>query len=223
MMSCRARGESIPSHYQTREPKVAQTQPHAQPQAQPTSAWLAGLDALQFSHVGFYVRNLERMARFYADTLGFFVTDRGLLGAVQLVFLSRNPEEHHQIVLASGRPDDGGFNVINQLSLRVSDLATLRTLRARVSAQPDVSELVSATHGNAISIYFRDPEGNRLELFLDTPWYCEQPLREPIDLDQPDQAVMAQAEALARGRPRFRTRAQWRAEMAALMGGGERQ
>ncbi len=175
-------------------------------------------DALVFSHLGFYVRDIERMARFYRDTMGFFETDRGLLGTVQLIFFSRDPGEHHQIVLASGRPEEPGFNPINQISLRVPDLATLRTMRDRVAAEPGVSELLTATHGNAISIYFRDPEGNRLEVFLDTPWYCEQPLREPIDLDRPDEAVMAQAEALARSRPRFRSRAEWRADMEKLMG-----
>jgi catechol 2,3-dioxygenase len=179
---------------------------------------LARREALVFSHFGFYVRNLESQASFYRDTLGFFVTDRGDLSPVQLVFLSRDPTEHHQIVLASGRPEGPGFNPINQISLRVPDLATLRLLRDRVAADPAVTELVAATHGNAISIYFRDPEGNRLEVFMDTPWYCEQPLREPIDLDQDDAAVMAQAEALARSRPRFRSRAEWQADMARLMG-----
>lgn len=175
-------------------------------------------DALVFSHMGFYVRDLDRMARFYKDVMCFFQTDQGDLGPVQLVFLSRDPSEHHQIVLASGRPADLPFNVINQISLRVPDLATLRAVRDRVAADPDVTELLCATHGNAISIYFRDPEGNRLEVFLDTPWYCEQPLREPIDLDQDEAVVMAQAEALARSRPRFRSRAEWRAEMEKLMG-----
>lgn len=179
---------------------------------------LARRDALVFSHMGFYVRDLERMARFYRDTLCFFETDRGLLGTVQLIFLSRDPGEHHQIVLATGRPEGAGFNVINQISLRVPDLATLREVHRRVAADPGTSELITATHGNAISIYFRDPEGNRLEVFLDTPWYCEQPLREPIDLTRSDAEVMAQAEALARSRPRFRSREQWRAEMEALMG-----
>lgn len=179
---------------------------------------LARPNALAFSHMGFYVRDIARMTRFYRDTLGFFETDRGLLGPVQLVFLSRNPDEHHQIVLASGRPEGPGFNPINQISLRVPDLPTLRAVRQRVAAEADVSELLCATHGNAVSIYFRDPEGNRLEVFMDTPWYCEQPLREPIDLDRTDAEVMAQAEALARSRPRFRSRAEWRAEMAALMG-----
>lgn len=181
---------------------------------------LAARDALVFSHVGFYVRDIDRMARFYGDTLGFFETDRGSLGTVRLVFFSRDPGEHHQIVLASGRPAEPGFNVINQISLRVPDLATLRAVRDRVAAEPDVTDLLTATHGNAISIYFRDPEGNRLEVFLDTPWYCEQPLREPIDIDRPDEQVMAQAEALARSRPRFRSRAEWRAEMAQRMGCG---
>jgi catechol 2,3-dioxygenase len=179
---------------------------------------LAQKNSLLFSHMGFYVRDLERMARFYKEVMCFFETDHGDLGTVQLVFLSRDPSEHHQIVLASGRPTDLPFSVINQISLRVPDLATLRAVRDRVRADPEVTELLCATHGNAVSIYFRDPEGNRLEVFLDTPWYCEQPLREPIDLDQSDEAVMAFAEALARSRPRFRSRAEWIAEMEQRMG-----
>lgn len=175
-------------------------------------------NALVFSHMGFYVRDIGRMTRFYRDVMCFFETDRGLLGTVELVFLSRDPSEHHQIVLATGRPADLSFSVINQISLRVPDLATLREVRNRAQADPDVTDLVTATHGNAVSIYFRDPEGNRLEVFMDMPWYCEQPLREPIDLDQSDEAVMAAAQALARSRPKFRTRAQWVAEMEQLMG-----
>ena len=175
-------------------------------------------NALTFSHMGFYVRDMERMACFYKEVMCFFETDRGNLGPVQLMFLSRDPAEHHQIVLATGRPVDLAFSVINQISLRVPDLATLREVRNRVQADPDVTDLLCATHGNAISIYFRDPEGNRLEVFMDMPWYCEQPLREPIDLDQADAVVMAQAEALARTRPKFQSRAEWQARMERLMG-----
>lgn len=174
--------------------------------------------SLVFSHMGFYVRDLERMARFYRDVLCFTETDRGDLGAVQLVFLSRDPAEHHQLVLATGRPTDLTFSVINQISFRVPDIATLRFVRDRVTADADVSDLLCATHGNAVSIYFRDPEGNRLEVFVDTPWYCEQPLREPISLDQPDDAILARAEAIARSRPQFQPRAQWQAEMVRRMG-----
>ena len=75
----------------------------------------------------------------------------------------------------------------------------------------------ATTHGNAVSLYFRDPEGNRLELFMDTPWYCDQPLREPIDLSQSDEAILAQAEAIAKRFPKFKPRAQWQAEVAQRM------
>ncbi len=179
---------------------------------------LSQRNALVFSHMGFYVRDIERMARFYREVMCFFETDRGLLGTVELVFFSRDPSEHHQIVLATGRPADLSFSVINQISLRVPDLATLREVRNRAQADLDVTDMVCATHGNAVSIYFRDPEGNRIEVFMDMPWHCEQPLREPIDLDQSDEAVMAAAEALARSRPKFRSRAQWMAEMEQRMG-----
>jgi catechol 2,3-dioxygenase len=177
---------------------------------------------LTFSHMGFYVRDLDRMAKFYSEVMCFTVTDRGNLdtptGAVQIVFLSRDPSEHHQIILASGRPAAATYNNINQISLRVPSIAVLRAMRDRAAADKDVSDLVCATHGNAVSIYFRDPEGNRLEIFWDTPWYCEQPLREPIDLNQSDEAIQLQAEALARSRPKFQLRNQWQAEMSRRMG-----
>lgn len=179
---------------------------------------LSQRNSLVFSHMGFYVRDLERMARFYQDVLCFTETDRGDLGTVQLVFLSRDPAEHHQVVLATGRPADLGFSVINQISFRVPDLATLRLVLARAQADGGASDIQPATHGNAVSVYLRDPEGNRIEIFMDTPWYCEQPLRESISLDQPDEAILARAEAIARSRPKFQSRTQWQASMARLMG-----
>ncbi|SFN19567.1 VOC family protein [Variovorax sp. OV329] len=171
---------------------------------------------LQFSHFGLYVRDLPRMAAFYKQALRFTQTDAGDLGTVQLVFLSRDPAEHHQLVLATGRPEALPFNVVNQISFRVPDIATLRRFHDRLLAH-GASDMHPVTHGNAVSIYCRDPEGNRLELFMDTPWYCEQPLREPIDIAQPDEAILAQAEAIAKRFPKFMSRAEWQAEVARRM------
>jgi len=171
--------------------------------------------ALQFSHLGFHVRDLEAMARFYRGALQFTETNRGDLGPVRLVFLTRDPAEHHQLVLATGRPE-GAFALINQISFRVPDLATLRNVHQRLVDHGAV-DVQPVTHGNAISVYCRDPEGNRIEVFLDTPWYCEQPLREPVDLAQGDEAILARAEAMARGRPRFMARERWMAELAQKM------
>lgn len=168
--------------------------------------------SLAFSHVGFYVHDLPLMEDFYSRVLGFTVTDRGELptpkGKVGLVFLSRDPNEHHQIVLATGRPDNLPFNVINQISFRVPDVGALRHFNQALKSEK-VTEVSPVTHGNAISIYFRDPEGNRLELFFDTPWYCEQPCRETVDFTQSDAEILAGTEKLARGLPGFQPREAW--------------
>ena len=174
------------------------------------------IPAVQFSHLGLFVRDAARMERFYTGFLGFLVSDRGALGATQLVFLSRDPREHHQIVLASGRPAEARFTTVNQISLRVDDLSALRSFAARA---PDygATDLQPVTHGNALSVYLRDPEDNRLELFIDTPWYVDQPLREPLDLSLSDEALWQGVEAQARGLPGFRPVEDWRREFAARL------
>lgn len=176
---------------------------------------------LTFSHMGFFVADLAAMEDFYSRVLEFTVTDRGQLsgphGPMNLVFLSRDPDEHHQIVLISGRPAQLEFNPINQISLKADSLATLKAMYQRVQRE-DTSELRPVTHGNALSLYLKDPEGNRLELYIDLPWYVSQPLREPVDLTLSDDAIMAQAEAHARSLPGFKPRAVWREEMARKMG-----
>ena len=176
---------------------------------------------LKFSHVGFHVADIERQARFYREVLQFTQTDRGLLdgphGEMELVFLSRDPDEHHQIVLISGRPTELSFNVINQISLKADSLATLQQFYRRLQ-DADASEIVGVTHGNALSVYCRDPEGNRLELYVDTPWYVSQPCRVPAPFELPADELMAWAERHARTLTGFRPRAQWRSEMAQRMG-----
>ncbi len=171
---------------------------------------------LSFSHFGFFVEDIGRMAAFYKDALRFTQTDSGRLGETEIIFLSRSPEDHHQIVLMSGRPDPLPFNVINQISLLVPDLQALRKYHDRLLAH-GASDMQPVTHGNAISIYCRDPEGNRLELFMHTQWYCDQPLREPIDFSRSDEDIIAQSDAIAHRAPRLQTRAAWSKAMAERM------
>jgi catechol-2,3-dioxygenase len=167
--------------------------------------------------MGIYVADLARMEDFYTRVLGFAVTDRGELGALTIVFLSLDPREHHQIILATGRKD-AAFNPINQISFRLAELADLKAMarRLRDEGAKDISPI---SHGNALSVYFRDPEGNRLELFIDTPWYVRQPLRIPMDLSLPDAELWAWAEAEARKQPDFQPVEAWRAQIARRMPG----
>jgi catechol 2,3-dioxygenase-like lactoylglutathione lyase family enzyme len=175
---------------------------------------------LSFDHIGLFANDLARMEDFYTRVLEFTVTDRGQLqgatGLLDLVFLSRNPDQHHQIVLVGGRPADVPFNVVNQVSLRAGDLATLRELHQRVLAYGS-QEIKPTTHGNALSIYVRDPDGNKIELFIDLPWYVHQPLREPVDMEVSDDELLANLERHARTLVGFRPRAEWRSEMAMKM------
>ena len=170
--------------------------------------------SIAFSHVGIYVTNLDRMVDFYTRFLGFVVSDRGTSsGEHGIVFMTRDPSEHHQLVMAAGRPADTPFNVVNQISFRVDSLRTLRELHAGLKNEP-VTILGPVTHGNALSVYFLDPEGNRIELLIDTPWYVPQPMRIPVDLSLPDDQLWAWIEERIRTMPGFKPRAEWQADIA---------
>jgi catechol 2,3-dioxygenase-like lactoylglutathione lyase family enzyme len=170
--------------------------------------------SLTLSHVGIYVLDMPRMVDFYTRFLGFAISDRGPLrtGGGEIVFMTRDSREHHQLVLASGRPADLPFNLVNQLSLRVDDLETLKELHEGLSHEP-VSEVVTLTHGNAVSCYFRDPEHNRVELLTGTPWYVPQPHRFMIDLSLPEDELWAIIEKHVRATPGFKTHAEWKQEI----------
>ncbi|MGO8916708.1 MAG: VOC family protein [Stellaceae bacterium] len=170
--------------------------------------------ALRFSHIGLFVAEMARMVDFYSGVLGFAVTDHGRLGDAALTFLSRDPREHHQLVLVEGRPPGLPDRIVNQVSFRLDTLGELLLFWRRIGREAP-RELVAVTHGNAWSIYFRDPEGNRLEVFTDTPWHVTQPVREPIDLDRDAAEILAETEAFCRVRPGFRPMADWQREVAA--------
>ena len=179
---------------------------------------MTSVPRLSFSHVGIFVTDIARMEDFYTRVLGFTVTDRGDLetarGRLQFVFLSRDPREHHQVVMASGRPADLPFNPINQISFRMADFGGLREMHRLIQAEKGVSEISPVSHGNALSVYFRDPEGNRIELFVDTPWYVVQPLRIPLDMSLPDKELWTWAEKQARSLPGYKPVEDWSADLA---------
>ena len=77
----------------------------------------------QLCHIGLYAFDLETMVDFYSRIFGLVVTDRGHSGrSFEIAFLSRDPIEHHQIAIASGRPKDAIHSTINQIPFRVPGL-----------------------------------------------------------------------------------------------------
>jgi catechol 2,3-dioxygenase-like lactoylglutathione lyase family enzyme len=89
------------------------------------------------NHVGLLVTDIEVMKKFYTDVMGFQVTDRGPVADTELMFLGRDPTDHHQIVLIPGRPE-GSYNVVNHIALDFSqdDAAIDRVTRERFGDDP---------------------------------------------------------------------------------------
>jgi catechol-2,3-dioxygenase len=143
-------------------------------------------------HVGIYVRDLPRMVTFYRDFMGMQVTKQNWRFGI--VFLSADPQAvDHEIALVQGRPQNEEPRLIHQISMRVETLDDLRDFRRRLIAEDlRIDEIVN--HGSALGCYFFDPEGNRTEVFWLTGRACWVPNADPIDIEQPDDAVMAEVD-----------------------------
>ena len=117
----------------------------------------SGPAELKFSHMGIFATNPEALGSFYEEVLGFTRTDKGEMPGpggklMELVFLSRDPEEHHQIVMVSGRPADLAFNVVNQISLSTTSLGEVKQMYALLKERQDITELLTVTHGNGAAL-----------------------------------------------------------------------
>lgn len=165
--------------------------------------------APNLSHFGVYCRDIEEMAHFYRNVFDLIETDRGqgVTFPMTILFLSGNPDQHHQLVLASGRAADAPSTVM-QLSFKVQTLNHLREAKHRALAH-GAQRLRGLNHGNALSIYFEDVENNLVEVYLDTPWYVAQPHGDPLDLSMPDDAIWAATEHTCRADPTFMPVSEW--------------
>jgi catechol-2,3-dioxygenase len=139
----------------------------------------------QLGHVGIFVKDYERARLFYRDVLGLQITDENLQRGMTF-FSSRPGEEHHEMVVFRERGDG---RLIDQISFHVESLTVLKEYY-RLFKEQGVKIHETVTHGNAISIYFFDPEGNRFEVYWPTNINWPQPFKRPVDLDLPDDALL---------------------------------
>lgn len=168
-----------------------------------------------FKHVGIYVTDLEKMVAFYQNWFGLTQTDGGLGSSGKGAFLSSDPTEHHQIVMVVGR-EPGSKPTINQLSFLVDNLSMLKAYHQK-ELNEDVKITMVKSHGNALSIYVLDPEGNQCEIYCHTPWFVSQPAGKPMDLSLPESEILAQVEREARANPTFMMRDDWMKQIAQKM------
>jgi catechol 2,3-dioxygenase len=162
---------------------------------------------LEAAHAVIYVQDPESMIDFYSRVLGFEVTDRGPLrqgGGAEIIFLSQTARHHHQLAFITGRSETGRSNNVNHVAFRSSGtIEDLRALHQVLEAEPGVTGIRPLTHGNAWSVYFADPEGNGMEIFIDTPWHVAQPQGKPLNLSLSDGEIVEQTRAAFAGEPEF--------------------
>jgi catechol 2,3-dioxygenase len=176
---------------------------------------------LEPSHTVVYVRDIDEMVRFYTEVLGFEVTDRGGEGSEQVVFISQGLS-HHQLAFVTGRETTGRSNTIDHTAyLSSGTLDDLRALYQLLLADDRVSQIEPKTHGNTWSVYFSDPEGNGVEVYIETPWHVQQPQIEPLDLTLSNEEIEARTRAALAGAPGFSDIADFRRQRAERLAAAE--
>jgi quercetin dioxygenase-like cupin family protein len=99
-------------------------------------------------------------------------------------FLSSRPDEESHEVALFANPD------FAHIAFKVCSLDQLRTLYARV-VERDISIKFTANHHASFALYFDDPDGNMIEVYWPTGDLSRrQPQMEPLDLSQPDEALL---------------------------------
>lgn len=147
----------------------------------------------RLGHVGLYCNDLMKMRDFYSRVMGLTITDEDLNRGI--CFLSADPgAEHHELALAQAKEPGQKTQSVQQVSFKVNSLDEVRDFYHVLQAEGLRIDR-TVTHGIACSVYFYDPEDNRVELYYTTPYNVRQPLGEHIDLDKSNEELLAFAQA----------------------------
>ena len=145
-------------------------------------------------HVGIYAEDLMKMRDFYSRVLGLTISDEDLAERGMTFFTADKEREHHEFVLMKGRVTRDDAKVIQQISFIVPSLDDLKEFHVRLLEEGvKIDRIVS--HGIAFGMYFFDPEGNRIELYVRTPYKVPQPLGDVIDLSMSNEELEEIAKA----------------------------
>tara|TARA_B110000263_G_scaffold151166_1_gene131185 strand:+ start:58 stop:378 length:321 start_codon:yes stop_codon:yes gene_type:complete len=83
-------------------------------------------------------------------------------------------------------------------------------MEGELESHPAIGKLRNTCHGNSFSIYFPDPEGNIVELAVESVWYVPAPHGAPLDLSWSNQKLLEWAEDHCHKTDGFMMRADWK-------------
>ena len=131
----------------------------------------------KLGHVGIYASDLDKMRDFYTRVVGLQIADE----APNAVFMSSDPErEHHEFVIfRSSGPEQQ--TCVQQISFSCENLEDVVQYYHRFKDNGVRFRSVTS-HGNAVGLYFYDPEDNVCEVYWTTPWKARQPYGVAVDL-----------------------------------------
>lgn len=148
----------------------------------------------RIAHVGIHVNDLERSIKFYRDILGLIISDEDRNAG--LIFMSSHPDdEHHEVLLAAGRNTPKDVKLLQQIAFRCSNLSDVLGYW-KIFIENDVKILYTITHGNAISCYFYDPDGNICEVYWPTGLKARQGFLVGLDFNKSELELMSEVNKL---------------------------
>jgi catechol 2,3-dioxygenase len=122
----------------------------------------------RIGHVVIKVRDLERSKKFYSEVLG--LTQMGEVKEFKIAFFAANRNDHHELGLIEVGPEaeDGKFEQVGLLhfAFRMKSYDELREAYRELKAH-NVPVVATTDHGVARGVYFKDPDGNEMELYVD--------------------------------------------------------
>ncbi len=134
---------------------------------------------MHLGHVNIYVRNAERSRQWYEAVLGLH-TYHNRPG--RAAFMSADKEMSHEVALmqlGDDAPGPARGQVgLNHMAWMVDSLDDLAVAYQRLKAN-DVTIDAIVDHGISLGIYFRDPDGNGLEVSYEQP-RSEWPRQEQV-------------------------------------------
>src|SRR6478735_1903307 len=124
---------------------------------------------MYLQHVNIYVRNAERSKQWYEDLLGLHTYEYRPGWAA---FMSADEEKSHEVALMQVGDDaplqQKGQVGLNHLAWMMGSLDDLKAAYSRLKEKGvKIDRIVD--HGLSLGIYFRDPDGNGLEVSYELP------------------------------------------------------
>ena len=136
----------------------------------------------KLGHVGIVCDDFMKMRDFYTRVIGLTVTDEDPQRGSCI--LSADPgNEHHELALGQSNESRPKTQGVGQVSFIVESMHALKELYQRLLKE-GVRIDRTVTHGISCSVYFYDPEDNRIELYYKTGYIVKQGFSRPIDLEK---------------------------------------